>query len=354
MGTAERILASYVADLTSRTDVVWMDRPMVEDPRRPATLRVAPLQVGALLAERLFRRQTVVLTSATLALGGSFEPLARQWGLPRPGSEAEPPGTEPPGTEAPGTEAPGTGTETPDPEPPGPEAAGGPETGAAAAGESPQEPSPHGLAWSGLDVGSPFDHPHRGILYVAKHLPPPGRDGLPPAYLTELSELITAAGGRTLGLFSSMRAARQAALELRGALSVPLFCQGDDSTGQLIRQFAEYETSCLFGTLSLWQGVDVPGRRCSWWSSTGSRSRARTTRWPPPGSGWWGPAAATGSWLSPSLTRRCCSPRGLGVCCAPWTTGAWWRSSIRGWPPRGTAASCGRRCRRSGLPRTRQ
>ncbi len=119
---------------------------------------------------------------------------------------------------------------------------------------------PHGLAWSGLDVGSPFDHPRRGILYVAKHLPPPGRDGLPPAYLTELSELITAAGGRTLGLFSSMRAARQAALELRGALSVPLFCQGDDSTGQLIRQFAEYETSCLFGTLSLWQGVDVPGR----------------------------------------------------------------------------------------------
>jgi hypothetical protein len=94
---------------------------------------------------------------------------------------------------------------------------------------------------------------------VARHLPPPGRDGLPPAYLTELSELITAAGGRTLGLFSSMRAARQAALELRGSLSVPLFCQGDDSTGQLVRQFAEDEASCLFGTLSLWQGVDVPG-----------------------------------------------------------------------------------------------
>ena len=261
VGTADRILASYVPDLTCRTDVVWMDRPMVEDPRRPATLRVAPLQVGALLAERLFRRQTVVLTSATLALGGSFEPLARQWGLPRPGAEAEPSGTEaePRGTERAGTERAGTGT--PDPEPASREAAGGPETGAGAAvaGESPQEPSPHGLAWSGLDVGSPFDHPHRGILYVAKHLPPPGRDGLPPAYLTELSELITAAGGRTLGLFSSMRAARQAALELRGLLSVPLFCQGDDSTGQLIRQFAEDEASCLFGTLSLWQGVDVPG-----------------------------------------------------------------------------------------------
>ena len=253
-GTAERILASYVPDLTSRTDVVWMDRPMVEDPRRPATLRVAPLQVGALLAERLFRRQTVILTSATLALGGSFEPLARQWGLPRPGAEAEPPDPEPASTGAASTGAASTGTA-------GTGAAGGPETdaGAADAGESPQEPAPHGLAWSGLDVGSPFDHPRRGILYVAKHLPPPGRDGLPPAYLTELTELITAAGGRTLGLFSSMRAARQAALELRGSLSVPLFCQGDDATGQLIRQFAEDETSCLFGTLSLWQGVDVPG-----------------------------------------------------------------------------------------------
>jgi ATP-dependent DNA helicase DinG len=306
VGTADRVLASYVPDLTSRTDVVWMDRPMVEDPRRPATLRVAPLQVGALLAERLFRRQTVVLTSATLALGGSFEPLARQWGLPRPGAEppgtgaesggtgAEPPGTAteagtsagPPGTEEAGNER--SGTEAPDPRPASTESADGAETGAGAgepsagepgaaapvaaeagAGEpgprsgdpqeSPDGPPPHGLAWSGLDVGSPFDHPRRGILYVAKHLPPPGRDGLPTAYLTELSELITAAGGRTLGLFSSMRAARQAALELRGTLSVPLFCQGDDSTGQLVRQFAEDEASCLFGTLSLWQGVDVPG-----------------------------------------------------------------------------------------------
>ena len=231
VGTADRILASYVPDLTSRADVVWMDRPVVEDPRRPATLRVAPLQVGGLLAERLFRRQTVVLTSATLALGGSFEPLARQWGLPRPG--ADPSGADPSGDNS---------------EPAGPEPAG------------PEDEAPsHGLAWSGLDVGSPFDHPRSGILYVARHLPPPGRDGLPPAYLTELSELITAAGGRTLGLFSSMRAARQAALELRGTLSVPLFCQGDDATGQLIRQFAEDETSCLFGTLSLWQGVDVPG-----------------------------------------------------------------------------------------------
>ena len=94
---------------------------------------------------------------------------------------------------------------------------------------------------------------------MARHLPPPGRDGLPPAYLTELRELIEAAGGRTLGLFSSMRAARQAAQELRDVIGFKLLCQGDDSTALLVRQFAEDESSCLFGTISLWQGVDVPG-----------------------------------------------------------------------------------------------
>ena len=160
-----------------------MDRPVVEDPRRPATLRAAPLQVGALLAERLFRTQTVVLTSATLALGGSFEPLARQWALPRPGTDV--PGPEP-GQLRVGQ--PGAGESAPA----GPEPSGAAETdagqataaGAAAAGpgtdnpgEPPAEPSAHGLAWSGLDVGSPFDHPHRGILYVAKHLPPPAAMG---------------------------------------------------------------------------------------------------------------------------------------------------------------------------------
>ncbi len=56
-----------------------------------------------------------------------------------------------------------------------------------------------------------------------------------------------------------MRAAKQAAAELRSQIAQPLFCQGDDATGQLVTQFAADEASCLFGTLSLWQGVDVPG-----------------------------------------------------------------------------------------------
>jgi ATP-dependent DNA helicase DinG len=236
--TADRVLAAFDADIAARPDVVWMDRPAGDDSRRPPTLRIAPLDVGGLLAERVFRRRTVVLTSATLALGGTFEPLARQWGLPPPGT-----GTA---LESPGGEA-GDGAV----------ADSAVTDGAASDGAADGETG--GLAWSGRDVGSPFDHPRSGILYVARHLPPPGRDGLPPSYLTELAELIDAAGGRTLGLFSSMRAARQAAEELREVISQPLLCQGDDATAQLISQFAGDEATCLFGTLSLWQGVDVPG-----------------------------------------------------------------------------------------------
>jgi ATP-dependent DNA helicase DinG len=201
--TAERILGSFAEELGTRPEVVWLDRPFTEDSRRPPTLRVAPLEVGPVLRDRLFGDRTVTLTSATLALGGSFAPLANQWGLGLPRDDQ--------------------------------------------------------LSWTGLDVGSPFDHPRSGILYVARHLPPPGRDQLPEAYLTELEELIDAAGGRTLGLFSSMRAAIQAAGALRERIAHPLLCQGDDVTAQLVRQFAEDEPTCLFGTLSLWQGVDVPG-----------------------------------------------------------------------------------------------
>ncbi len=234
-GAADRILAVFGTGIADRAEVVWLDQPErygrageaagpggAGGPAapRPTALRVAPLSVGGLLAQRLFGRRTVVLTSATLALGGSFEPLARQWGL-----------------HAPPAEAPG----------------GGPPAGAQ------EQAGPGSPGWTGLDVGSPFDHPRNGILYVARHLPPPGRDGLPDSYLDEICELITAAGGRTLGLFSSMRAARQAAEAVAGRISQPLLCQGDDQTAQLITQFAADEATCLFGTRSLWQGVDVPG-----------------------------------------------------------------------------------------------
>ncbi|MER6991602.1 ATP-dependent DNA helicase [Saccharopolyspora hirsuta] len=212
--TAVRLLEAFEDE--KQHEVVWISA----DPNRPPTVRIAPIGVGGLLRERLFGQRTTVLTSATLALGGSFDTLARQWGLPAQQRSQ-------------------------------------PVAGMATAKEAPSDEG--GLKWTGLDVGSPFEHQRSGILYIARHLPPPGRDGLPPQYLDELTELVQAAGGRTLGLFSSMRAAKQASEELRQRLSTPVLCQGDDTTALLVRQFAEDPATSLFGTLSLWQGVDVPG-----------------------------------------------------------------------------------------------
>jgi ATP-dependent DNA helicase DinG len=193
--TTERLAAG------SDHDVVWVE----ERERGGRVLKVAPLSVAGLLRERLFGDATVIATSATLELGGSFDPAARSFGLLGEGAPV----------------------------------------------------------WRGLNVGSPFDYGKQAILYVARHLPPPGRDGLRPEAVDTLADLVSAAGGRTLGLFSSRRAAIEAAEALRKRLSgITVLCQGEDIVPTLVRKFTEDENSCLFGTLSLWQGVDVPGEAC--------------------------------------------------------------------------------------------
>ncbi|MFR9751753.1 ATP-dependent DNA helicase [Nocardia sp. 004] len=218
--SAVRALTAFdEPDPAARRDVIWLAADDIRGVVR-RTVRMAPLSVGGLLRSRLFGTATVVLTSATLQIGGSFDGLATTWGLPAQSGARIDPAT------ANGAEAPADADT---------------------------------IRWNSLDVGSPFDHAKSGILYVAKHLPAPGRDGLAPSCLNEIERLITAAGGRTLGLFSSMRAARAAADALRDRLPTPVLCQGDDATGALVRAFADDPETSLFGTLSLWQGVDVPG-----------------------------------------------------------------------------------------------
>jgi ATP-dependent DNA helicase DinG len=129
------------------------------------------------------------------------------------------------------------------------------------------EPTPdlaaEALPWRGIDVGSPFDYGQQAILYVARHLPPPGRDGLGKAQLDEIVDLVDAAEGRTLGLFSSRRAAEAAAEAVRERLPhLTTLAQGDAQLPELAKQFVSDPHTCLFGTLSLWQGLDVPGETC--------------------------------------------------------------------------------------------
>ncbi len=203
----ERLLAARDA-----REVVWASRAgtfapgkgyQKADESEPPVINIAPLSVAGKLRDGLFADHTVILTSATLAIGESFQATAGGLGL--------------------------LGANAPD--------------------------------WTGADVGSPFDYPKQGMLYVAAHLAKPGF-GNSPEQLAELEALISAAGGGTLALFSSRRAAEDAAEKLRKKLKVKILCQGDSSMAGLIKEFSDEPDTCLFGTMSLWQGVDVQGASC--------------------------------------------------------------------------------------------
>jgi ATP-dependent DNA helicase DinG len=209
-GTAQRLLEE------SDFDVAWIER----DDRRRAIV-VAPLSVAGTLRTHLYDERTVIATSATLALGGRFDTVARSIGL---ASTA--------------------------PEP------------AAAGSAVASEPEADAPPWQSLDVGSPFNYAKQGILYVAAHLPRPTQSGLPDASAEELVALVSALGGRTLGLFSSRRAAERAADVLRERTNLKVLLQGEEQLPVLIRQFRNDPATCLMGVMSLWQGVDVPGDAC--------------------------------------------------------------------------------------------
>ena len=247
-------------------DVLWTAPEEIGE--APSRLLVAPLDVAGLVRGGLFAGRTAVLTSATLSLGGSFVPLAVAVGL-RPGEEVA--GRDGVAGPTPGDAAGRAPRDDEQDVEQGDEQDVEHDDEHDDDGQSEKErgggDDEHGdgagpQAWRGLDVGSPFDHARHGILYVARHLPPPGREPATDAQLDEIAALVEAAGGATLGLFSSRRAAVVAAESMRERLTFPVLCQGDDTVPTLVRRFVEDDATCLFGTLSLWQGVDVPGSAC--------------------------------------------------------------------------------------------
>ncbi|MFC7466395.1 ATP-dependent DNA helicase [Brachybacterium sp. GCM10030252] len=179
-----------------------------------SSIQVAPLSVAAAMRGAILESRTAVLTSATLALGGRFEPAAGEVGLAR--ADRMEPDAVP--------------------------------------------PLENSSAWAGLDVGSPFAYRRQGILYTARHLPQPGREGPSPAMLDHLTDLVEASRGGALCLFSSRRGAELAAEHVRARLDLTIGVQGEDSMANLVRIFRDDEDASLFGTLTLWQGVDVSGR----------------------------------------------------------------------------------------------
>jgi ATP-dependent DNA helicase DinG len=169
-------------------------------------LCTAPLEVAGQLKTGLYDRfRSVVLTSATLAVGESFQYLKSRVGLDRvePGRVRE------------------------------------------------------------LLLPSPFDFARQALVVVPADVPEPGRGGYP-AMVRDLTErAAVAADGRTFVLFTAYGLLRQVHGELAPVLQARgMRClrQGEANRHRLLKTFAEDETSVLFGTDSFWEGVDVPGR----------------------------------------------------------------------------------------------
>ena len=168
-----------------------------------ARLTVGPLDVSAAIGGVGIGERGAILTSATLSLGGNFDFMAASTGM-----------------------------------------------------------AVSGVSWHGVDVGTPFDYARQGIQYVASHLPVPGRDGPSEELLDELVELARASGGGVLALFASRRGAAAGAQALRERTDLTVYLQGEETLAQLIARFRDERDSCLVGTMSLWQGVDVAGDSC--------------------------------------------------------------------------------------------
>ena len=204
------------------THVLWFEPTY-------STLYLAPLAVSDVLRGNLLTQTPVIATSATLTVGKSFDAIAKNIGFVIGGKNEDEVEDDEEGDEKKGV----------------------------------MDPANLQI----LDVGSPFDFANQGMLYLPKDLPEPGRDGPSIEALTELGELIQAAGGRTLALFSSWRGVEAADEHLRDVLAelkLPIITQRrGDSVGPLVDKFAKDEKSILLGTISLWQGIDVPGPACT-------------------------------------------------------------------------------------------
>lgn len=218
-----RVDVASMLSATSGEDVLWVERR-----RSGSVLHSTSVDVGRELARELFARRTVILSSATLATGGSFDALAWRLGLRRAVQDEG-----------------RTSAESHD------------ECDEAGERESDAPEDPTG--YDGIRVQSPFDYRRQAVLYVAAHLPEPRRSGYEEAVLEEFVDLVRAAGGRTLGLCTSLRVADAVRSRLREELDVSVLGPDDLPRSRLLAEFAADETSCLVGSMSLWQGIDVPG-----------------------------------------------------------------------------------------------
>jgi ATP-dependent DNA helicase DinG len=112
-------------------------------------------------------------------------------------------------------------------------------------------------------VDSPFDYQTHSLLYVPRAFPSRNDAGAEEAIIKELSELIEAAGGRTLALFTNRAVMNRVAEAVEIRVDTPVLVQGTLSRQRIIEQFRDNAEASLFAVTSFWQGIDVPGHSLS-------------------------------------------------------------------------------------------
>ncbi|MGE5645212.1 MAG: ATP-dependent DNA helicase [Acidobacteriota bacterium] len=179
-----------------RRFVYWIERR-----GRGCFLQATPIDVSQLLAEKLFNNvETVVLTSATLAVSGNFDYSRKRLGL-----------------------------------------------------ESART----------LIVPGHFDYPNQALFYVPQHLPDPRNPGFAAAASDEIARILRASRGRAFVLFTSYQQMRAVYDRVSFEIEYPTLMQGTGPRSALLEEFRATPNSVLFATSSFWQGVDVPGDQLS-------------------------------------------------------------------------------------------
>ena len=194
---AEIIIAlRFVMEEDDERYVFW-----VEKRSRGCFLQATPIDISSLLPGHLFDRvDTVVLTSATLAVGGNFDFVQRRLGLDNPRA---------------------------------------------------------------LAVQGHFDYRNQALLYVPQHLPDPRSPAFGKAAASEVTQILRHSRGRAFVLFTSYQQMRLVYETVSMDIEYPTLLQGTGPRSALLEEFRATPNCVLFATSSFWQGVDVPGDQLS-------------------------------------------------------------------------------------------
>jgi len=199
-----RVELEFLLESTSGNMVYWLERRLsggLHKQTRITFLQATPIDVSGLLDEQLFQRfSTVVLTSATLTVQGSFEHIRGRLGL-------------------------------------------------ADARE--------------LVVPSHFRYRDQALLYLPPEMPDPRAPEFQTAASRCIQRVLEITKGRAFCLFTSYSQMRDLYERLLPVLDYPILLHGSAPRNTLLEQFRETPNAVLFGTASFWQGVDVQGEALS-------------------------------------------------------------------------------------------